>query len=328
MIMKFNNPPKIISSASVVGKKENEGNLCGRYDIVDDKDMFGQDTFEKAESEMQRISLNVALSKIKKGPPDIECIFAGDLINQCTSSSYGLLEYPSPYFGLYGACSTCAESIMLASALVSAGYYKTAAAVTSSHYCSAERQFRYPLEYGGQKTPTSQWTVTGGASFVVSSEGEGPRVVEALPGVTIEKGIMDASNMGAAMAPAAIDTLTRYFEESGMEPDDFDLIVSGDLGYEGYVIVKEYMKDYNLEKYTDCGLIVYDRKKQDMHSGGSGCGCSAVVLSAYLLDEMKKGKLNDVLFIGTGALMSPQSVQQNLPIAGIAHLIRIRNQEL
>ncbi|MBE6563858.1 MAG: stage V sporulation protein AD [Ruminococcaceae bacterium] len=325
MILRFPHAPRILSHASAVGKKESEGFLKGRFDLSDETDLFGQKTFEQAESEMLRLSFNAAAAKGGIKESEVECMLAGDLINQCTSTSYGLLDYNSPHFGLYGACSTCAEGLILAAVLTDGGYCRLVSASTSSHYCSAERQFRYPLEYGGQRTPTAQWTVTGAATFLVGREGDGPRITEAMPGISVEKGIKDASNMGAAMAPAAIETLTRYFEESGTSPSDFDLIATGDLGYEGHAIVHAYMKQYHLFNYTDCGLLIYDREQQDMHAGGSGCGCSAVVLSAYLLDEMKKGRLNDILFIGTGALMSPQSVQQGLPIAGIAHLVRLQN---
>ena len=328
-MIKLVNSPSIISAASVVGKYEHEGPLGDYFDMHDLSDKFGQTTWEKAESEMQRLAMNLALSKINFTDKDIDCIFAGDLINQCTSSAYGLLEFDAPMIGLYGACSTAAEGILLSAMLINAGVYNHTAAVTSSHYCAAERQFRYPLEYGGQRPPTAQWTATGSGAFIIGNEPSGVYITEVLPGRTIDKGINDASNMGAAMAPAAIDTLTRYFTESGNSPDIFDLIVTGDLGAEGYAIVLDYMKKagYNLDNnYSDCGLMLYNRSKYDVHAGASGCGCSAVVLAGFLMDQLKSGKLNDILFIGTGALMSPLSIQQGQSIPGIAHLVRIKNK--
>ncbi|MBQ7968824.1 MAG: stage V sporulation protein AD [Clostridia bacterium] len=325
--IQFDNPPKIISASSVVGRKENEGIFHGKYDIVDETDSFSQDTFEKSESEMQRLAVKKALEKADLTDGDIDALFAGDLTNQCVSSNYGLLNYDIPFFGLYGACSTAAEGIMLSSLMVGYGIFEKAIAVTSSHNCSAERQFRYPLEYGGQHTPTSQWTVTGSGAFVISKNGNGPSVVGCMPGKTIDRGITDINNMGAAMAPSAIDTLSCFFKETDTRPKDYDLIVTGDLGYEGHRIVKELMYENGYDmgtQYKDCGLMIYDRKKQDMHSGGSGCGCSAVVFAAHIYEELCNGKLGNVLFLGTGALMSPTSVQQGLSIPGIAHLIHIK----
>lgn len=330
-LIKLNNAPSIISSASVVGSKEYEGPLGGLFDFHDNDNTFGQKTWEKSEAEMQKIALNLALSKIKLTDEDIDALFAGDLINQCTSSSYGLLSFNIPFFGLFGACSTAAEGLILASLLVDSGTYKRTAAVTSSHNCSAERQFRTPLEYGGQRTPTSQWTVTGAGAFIVSSDNCGPFVSEVMPGRTIDKGIKDANNMGAAMAPAAIDTLIRFFKQTNTTPDNYGKIITGDLGNEGYGIVVDLMEKegYSIrDKYTDCGLFIYDHEKQDMHAGGSGCGCSAVVLASHFLNEIKKGNLSDILFLGTGALMSPGSIQQGESIPAIAHLVHITKERI
>lgn len=329
-LIKLQNKPAILSAASVVGHQEHEGPLGDYFDMHDKTDKFGHNTWEKSESEMQRRALNLALAKIKLTDKDIGCIFAGDLINQCISSAYGLLEFDTPMFGLYGACSTAAEGITLGAILVNTGIYERAAAVTSSHYCSAERQFRYPIEYGGQRSPTAQWTATGSGAFIIGNEpsDNGLFITEVLPGRSVDKGVNDVNNMGAAMAPAAIDTLKRYFTESGNNPEMFDIIVTGDLGAEGYGIVLDYMKKegYNLDNnFSDCGLMLYDRNRQDVHAGGSGCGCSAVVLAGFLIDQLNTKKLNDVLFVGTGALMSPQSIQQGQNIPGIAHLVRIRN---
>ncbi|MBE6573867.1 MAG: stage V sporulation protein AD [Ruminococcaceae bacterium] len=328
-VIKFKNPPSIISSASVVGRREHEGPFGNKFDIYDEKDSFGMPTWEQSEGEMQRQALNLALSKASLKPCDIDAIFAGDLINQCTSSSYGLLDFDIPYFGLYGACSTCAESLLLSAMAVSSGSFEHCAAVTSSHNCSAERQFRFPLEYGSQRTPTSQWTATASGAFIVSSEGKGPHIVEAMGGISTDMGIKDANNMGAAMAPAAISTLSRYFTATDTKPTDYDKIITGDLGFEGYGIVIDIMgkQGYDMRPvYTDCGLVIYDRQAQDMHAGGSGCGCSAALMASHFLDEIRKGIINDVLFIGTGALLSQMSVQQGLSIPGVAHLVRIKGE--
>ncbi|MBO4353805.1 MAG: stage V sporulation protein AD, partial [Clostridia bacterium] len=257
-----------------------------------------------------------------------DVIFAGDLMNQCTSSAYGVLGFGTPYFGIYGACSTFTEGTALASMMINAGYYEKCAVVTSSHFCSAERQFRFPIEYGGQRTPTAQWTVTGAGAILLSRGGNGPYVKEVMPGIPIDKGITDSSNMGAAMAPAAIDTFTRYFDETGKSPDDFDLILTGDLGREGHGIMCEFMRaaGYDMYRnYNDCGLLIFNAKAQDVHAGGSGCGCAATVFSSYILNNLKLGKINDVLFAATGALMSPDALKQGCSIPGIAHLVRITN---
>jgi len=325
----------LISEASVVGKQEREGPIGDSFDISED-DTFGMDTWEKAESEMQRLSLGCVMSKAGFTENDIDCMLAGDLINQCISSNFGLIDYNIPYIGLYGACSTCAEGIMLGSMLCGSGLGITrCAAVTSSHYCSAERQFRFPLEYGGQRSPTAQWTVTGSGAFILSSECEDvfrsngeyiPQVVECMPGCAIDRGISDVNNMGAAMAPSAVDTLKRYFA-SGHSPEEFDLIVTGDLGIEGSGILIDLMQSegYDISKnHTDCGKIIYNTEGTDKHAGGSGCGCSAVVLAANILTNIITGTLKDILFLGTGALMNPMSLNQKLSIPGIAHLVRIK----
>ncbi len=330
-IISFKNAPGLLAAASVVGKHESEGPLGAYFDLHDSTDRFGKETWEKAESEMQRISFNLALTKSGIREEELDCVFAGDLVNQCTSSAYGLLDFDLPYFGLYGACSTAAEGLLLASCLISSGIAEKAAVTTSSHNCTAERQFRFPLEYGGQRTPTAQWTVTGAATLLLTGGGGDAYVTEALPGRVIDRGITDLTNMGASMAPAAIDTLTRYFRASGISPSRFDLILTGDLGFEGYSIVLELMKKegYDLSgNYTDCGLLIYDRGTQDVHAGGSGCGCSAVVLASYLTALFRKGEIRDVLFCGTGAMMSPMSVQQGQSIPGICHLVRLTKERM
>lgn len=321
-ILTFREGAFIVSAASVVGKREYDGPLGDCFDLHDATDKFGMKTWERAESEMQRLAFNTALAKASASERDVDAIFAGDLLNQCVGSSYGLLDFDIPYFGLYGACSTAAESLMLSAMMTSAGYFSTCAAVTSSHYCSAERQYRTPLEYGAQRTPTAQWTVTGAGAFLVRRTGK-IRICEALPGIVTEKGITDVSNMGAAMAPAAADTLLRYFR-SGRRPEDFNLIVTGDLGFEGGSVLCELLLSEGVDirpRYNDCGMMIYHRKKQDMHAGGSGCGCSAVVLASHLCPRLEQGILKKILFVGTGAMMSPASIQQGEAIPAVAHLL-------
>ena len=323
-ILKFDGAA-IVATGSAVGKNEHEGPLGACFDLHDDTDRFGQKTWEKSESEMQRLALNMALGKIEASERDVDALFAGDLLNQCVSSAYGLLDFDIPYFGLYGACSTAIEGLMLSAMMCSAGYFSTCAAVTSSHYCSAERQYRTPLEYGAQRSPTAQWTVTGSGAFLVRREGA-VRIAEALPGIVREKGINDASNMGAAMAPAAADTLLRYFRYADASPDDFDRIITGDLGHEGGEILCELLAAEGIDisrQYDDCGTMIYDRERQDMHAGGSGCGCSAVVLASHLYPRLSRGELKNILVIGTGAMMSPASIQQGEAIPAVAHLIRL-----
>ncbi len=336
-------PVYIISSASVVGLEEIDGPLGTHYDYHDKKDdTFGCETWEKAESEMQRMALAMALSKVGKAPGEMGMLFAGDLLNQCIGSSYGLLEYDIPYIGLYGACSTAAEGLMLGALMCGGGNVQRCASVASSHNASAERQFRSPLEYGGQRTPTAQWTVTGAGAYIISSVKEdilfqkkspkyAARITAVCPGISLDAGVNDITNMGAAMAPAAADTIIRHLKESGQRENDIDLILTGDLGYEGTVILRDLMKaeGYNIDDiHNDCGLMIYDRQRQDKHAGGSGCGCSAVVLASYILGKIASGMYGKVLFVGTGALMSPMSLQQGLSIPGIAHLVQIEGEKL
>ena len=323
-VLRPNDPPSVAGYAAVVGGKEYEGPLGAEFDLHDETGEFGMDTWEKSESEMQRLALNLALAKGNCGEDMPEAIFAGDLMNQCTGSAYGLLGFGKPYFGLYGACSTFAEATVLASLLIGAGYLENAAAISSSHFCSAERQFRFPLEYGGQRAPTAQWTATAAGAMILRSSGEGPYVTEVVPGVIVDKGISDVNNMGAAMAPAAIDTLTAYFTETGKSPCDFDLILTGDLGREGHGIALSLMKKRGWDMtavYNDCGLLLYGGHSQDVHCGGSGCGCSASVICGHILKRFAKGELKDVLYLATGALMSPGSLKQGASIPGIAHLV-------
>ncbi len=321
----------LADAATAVGHEEGTGPLGDYFDHRDfADDTFGKDTWEKAESEMQRIAANILLSRRKLSASDIDYLFAGDLLNQCTASGYGLLSFDIPYFGLYGACSTAAEGLLLGALTVGA-YGGRAMTVASSHFCSAERQFRFPMEYGSQRPPTAQWTVTGAGVFLLSdrrqdSEGVTPYICEVMPGIAVDRGITDANNMGAAMAPAVVSTLTRYFRESGKKPSDFDGIFTGDLGSEGSSLLLEFMQEegYDIRGVQkDCGCLIYDAAATDKHAGASGCGCSATVLAGYVRNALKTGAMSDILFVGTGALLSPMSVQQGQSIPGVAHLVRI-----
>ena len=319
----------ICASGTVVGGMEHAGPLGHCFDFYNDKDRFGQDTWEKAESEMQRMAFATAMGKAGVQVSDVDLLFAGDLLNQCVGSSYGLLSYDVPYIGLYGACSTCAEGILLASAIISGGHAEVAAAVTSSHNAAAERQFRTPVEYGGQRPPTGQWTVTGAGGFILSTPSiAGNRalahVTAGMAGIVLDRGVNDANNMGAAMAPAAADTLTRYLQATNTSPADYDAIVTGDLGFEGGTLLGDLLRAEGIDisdRYNDCGRMIFAREEQDVHGGGSGCGCAAVVLAAHLLPMLESGSLHRMLFLATGAMMSPDSIKQGQSIPGVAHLL-------
>ncbi len=313
----------LVSSAAVVGRKEGEGPLADSFDRIVRDPYAGQKSWEKAESELQKQAVTLALQKANLPANEIDVMLSGDLINQCTPSCYAAAPLGIPMLGLFGACSTAAESLALGSLMVESGAAEHALCLTSSHFCTAERQFRTPLAYGGQRSPTAQWTVTGAGAFVLAKEGA-LKIKGVCIGRPVDMGVRDVSNMGAAMAPAACDTLTRFFRDTGKAPCDFDLILTGDLGSIGHRIVGEQMSSQGLplgERYEDCGLLVYDVKRQDMHAGGSGCGCSAVVLAGHVISKMKQGLYSNVLLAGTGALMSPMSLQQGDAIVGIAHLI-------
>lgn len=321
----------IVAAASVVGKMEKQGPLGACFDLHSADDRFGQKTWEKAEAEMQRLALNTALAKGELDETGLDAIFSGDLLNQCIGAAYGLKDFTVPYFGLYGACSTAAEGLILSSLLVTGGALRRAAAVASSHNCTAERQYRSPIEYGAQRAPTAQWTATAAGAFVVGDCAESEVLIRGvMPGIVIEKGIKDSANMGAAMAPAAADTLLRFFAATETSPTDFDLIATGDLGYEGGDILCELMQMEGVDirpVYNDCGMMLYSRDTQDTHAGGSGCGCSASVVASYLLPKLAAGDLRRVLMLGTGAMMSPQSIQQGECIPAVAHLVLLESKE-
>lgn len=325
----FSSPPAVAGFAGVVGKKEGEGPLAAYFDLIGQDDTFGETSWEKAESTMQRLALQTALNKAGHPSAALDYLFAGDLLNQCIASSFAAREQNIPFLGLYGACSTMAESLALASMAVDGGFASLAAAVASSHFCSAERQYRTPLEYGGQRTPTAQWTVTGAGAVVLSQEGQGPYITHATIGRIVDKGIKDANNMGAAMAPAAFDTISSHFSDTGRRPSDYDLILTGDLGHLGKELLLDLFHADGIEfaNLEDCGTLIYDRQRQDVHCGGSGCGCSAAVLTGYLLKGMQKGRWKRLLFCGTGALLSPTSTMQGESIPGICHAVAISNSK-
>lgn len=319
-------PPFLVAHAAVGGKKEGEGPLKRYFDHLSGDDSMGEKSWEKAEQKMQKLALQIALEKWGKTPQALDYLLAGDLLNQCISSSFAARETQVPFLGLYGACSTMGESISLAALLLDAGAARAAAAVTSSHFCTAERQYRTPLAYGGQRTPTAQWTATAAGCSILASQGKGPRITHVTTGKIVDKGIADANNMGAAMAPAAADTLVAHFRETGREPGYYDLVVTGDLGQLGREILLELTKEDGVDLsgcHNDCGLLLYDLQKQDVHCGGSGCGCAASVLNGYLLRQMAEGALKKILFCPTGALLSPTSSQQGETIPSIAHAVAI-----
>lgn len=329
-ILRFSNV-YLAETATTVGKKESEGPLSDFFDSHEEDVYFGTDTFEKAESEMVKRTLNLLLGKTNKTPEEISMLLGGDLLNQCVATSFAVAKTQIPFLGLYGACSTIIESAIVASSFINGGLSENAAILASSHFCTAERQYRYPLEYGSQKTPTSQNTVTGCGSYLLQNEQTPFRIKEAVIGKIVDNGIKDANNMGAAMAPAAVDTILRYFNESGAKPEEFDIIATGDLGIEGHEISVELLKRCGLNlgnNYTDCGMLIYDIKKQDIHSGASGCGCMATVFGGYLFKRMKRNELKNVLLIGTGALLNRNSSLQKESIPSIAHLIHITREEI
>ena len=327
----FDTPPVITSWASIAGKKESEGPLASCFDLTSQDTYFGQKTWEQAEKRMQQLALRKLTEKADIKFQDLDLIFSGDLLNQCICSSFSMRNMGIPHLGLYGACSTMAESLLLASITVGGEFADKVAAMTSSHFAASERQYRFPLGYGGQRTPTSQWTVTGAGAALVCSEGKGPKITACTIGTVTDLGIKDANNMGAAMAPAALDTIRSHFQDLNTSASDFDLIVTGDLGKIGKELLLELAKREGMAlggKLVDCGTLVFDTENQDVHAGGSGCGCSAITLCGHLLDRLNQGKLKKILFCGTGALLSPTSTQQGLPIPGVCHAVAISGGQI
>ncbi|MBO5167229.1 MAG: stage V sporulation protein AD [Lachnospiraceae bacterium] len=315
----------INGNASVVGKKEGEGPLGSLFDMVGEDDMFGCNTWEEAESSLQKDAVYLALGKAKRKPEDMRYIFAGDLLGQSIATSFGIMNYNIPLLGVYGACSTCGESLTVGSMAVSGGFAKEVVCVTSSHFASAEKEFRFPLAYGSQRPLSASWTVTGSGAFVLGDE-KGENCQAKITGMTVGKivdfGLKDSLNMGACMAPAAAATIVAHFIDYNSQPKDYDKIITGDLGSVGQRVLLDLLRDKGFDiadRHMDCGMEIYDPKKQDTHAGGSGCGCCAVTLSAYILKQLAEKNWKKVLFVPTGALLSKISFNEGQTVPGIAH---------
>lgn len=321
----FENGVYVHSFAAVAGKKEGEGPMRDWFDQIFTDEYLRQDSFEKAESMLQKEALEMAMKKGDLKPENLNYVFAGDLLNQCIGSSFGIRDMGIPFVGMYGACSTMMLSLGMASTFVESGAAKLAAAVTSSHFCSSERQFRFPLEYGSQRPPTAQWTVTAAGCCIVSSKKSNLRINAYTAGEIVDLGITDANNMGAAMAPAAADTLLNFFKDTDTKPEDYDYVFTGDLGFVGSELFLELLARHGvtLNNHRDCGKLMFDRKKQDVHSGGSGCGCVGSLFCSYILESLKRGDWSKVLVMGTGALLSTVSAGQGESVPSIAHLVEI-----
>ncbi|MBQ2663600.1 MAG: stage V sporulation protein AD [Clostridia bacterium] len=327
--IKIERPVYIRETAAIVGVKEGEGPLSEEFDEVLTDDTLGEKTWEKSESALQKKAAYKALDKAGMKQDEIDYALAGDLINQCIGAHYSMRDMDIPFLGLYGACSTMTESLSIGSMLIGGGFANNVMCLTSSHFCTAEKQFRNPLEYGGQRTPSAQWTVTGSGCAILSAEKGMARITAVTSGKVIDKGINDLSNMGAAMAPAAIDTLLAHFKATNTKPQDYDLILTGDLGHIGSDIIIDLMQKegYDLRNiHNDCGKLIFDREKQDTHAGGSGCGCCASVLCGHIMKEINRGKLRRMLVMATGALMNPMIVQQGESIPCIAHAVEIEKE--
>ena len=323
--IKFDTPPTILECASIVGPKEAQGPLAKYFDQTLEDEFWGEKTWEKAESKIIKETVNTVISKSGIPSDKIDYIFAGDLLNQCISSSFGLRELNIPFLGVFGACSTFVESLSLGAVFVES-VAENVLCATSSHFCSAEKQFRFPLELGNQRPPTSQWTVTGAGASIITKNGSGPYITYITPGKIVDMGIKDTNNMGSAMFPAFADTLISHFEDTGRKPSYYDAIISGDLGYVGKDIVIDILKSkgYNIKSnYNDCGVLIFDKTSQDTHSGGSGCACCGTVFSGYFFKQLKEKKIKKMLLIATGALTNSTTAQQGESIPGIAHAISI-----
>lgn len=324
--IKLEIPVSISATSSVVGPKEGEGPLKANFDIILEDILSGTDSWEQAESAFAKKSFESLMKKANKTPDDIQYILSGDLLNQSMGTNFGIRDLQIPFFGLFGACSTIGEAMSLGAMIIDGGYADTIIAGASSHFCSAEKQFRFPLELGTQRPPTSTWTVSGSGSCILEKSGSSPYITHITTGKIVDMGIKDANNMGAAMAPAAIDVLCAHFKDTGRSPDYYDIIATGDLGYIGHELVKKLIEDegYKLgNNYTDCGILIFDKEMQDTHSGGSGCGCAAVTFAGHFYKQLIKGDIKKLLFIPTGALMSQTSALQGESIPSIAHAVAI-----
>ena len=326
--LQFERAPYILSSANIVGKKEGEGPLGKCFDVVGEDDKFGQNTWEEAESTLQKEAFTMAVGKAKLKPEDIRYLFSGDLLGQNIATSFGLMDTQVPLFGLYGACSTCGEALSLGAMCVAGGYADYVAAVTSSHFASAEKQFRFPLEYANQRPLSATWTVTGSGAFVLGTRRSKARITGITTGKIVDYGIKDSMNMGAAMAPAAADVIAANLSDFGRTPQDYDKIITGDLGTIGQEILIDLLKykGYDISGvHLDCGIEIYDADAQGTGAGGSGCGCSAVTLSAKFLKQVEEGKDHRILFVPTGALLSTVSFNEGKNVPGIAHAVVIEH---
>ena len=324
--IKFGNPPYILGAAAVAGPKEIDGPMARYFDRVSEDATFGKDSWEEGESEMVRQAVTLAIQKAGIVKQDIRYIFAGDLLGQLIASTFGIKDMEIPVFGLYGACSTCGEALSLASMTVAAGYADNVIAEASSHYGSAEKQFRFPLEYGNQRPLSATWTVTGSGAFVVSDRESDVCIQGVTTGQIVDYGVKDSLNMGACMAPAACDTIARNLQDFHRKPSDYDAIFTGDLGMVGQTILFDLLteKGFDISSvHQDCGMLIYDPQTQDTHSGGSGCGCAASVLAGYILPGIIQKKWKRILFVPTGALLSKVSFNEGDPIPGIAHAVVI-----
>ena len=322
----FDNPPYIIEGASVVGKKEGEGPLGKLFDIVKEDPMMEQDSWEEAESLLQKEAISKVLLKSNLNTEDIRYIFAGDLLGQLIASTFGILEYEIPFFGLYGACSTIGEALSIGAITVEANNAENVLALASSHFASAERQFRFPLAYGNQRPYAATWTVTGAGAVIIGKNKSFAKITGITTGKIVDFGVKDAQNMGACMAPAAADVIYTHFKDFNTKPEDYDKIITGDLGIVGKTILNDLLRDkgYDIStKHMDCGIEMFDDSTQDTHAGGSGCGCAATVLTSYVFKQLKKGAWKKILFIPTGALMSTVSFNEGNSVPGIAHLVQI-----
>jgi stage V sporulation protein AD len=328
--IRFDNAPSIFSYASAVGPMEGKGPLADYFDYIGEEATLGENnSWEKAEVILQKSAFRAALEKGQLAETDISFIFAGDLLNQCTCSSYGIRDFDIPFVGLFGACTTMAESLALASVFVESGLAQNAAAMTSSHFCSAERQFRFPVNYGGQRPPTSQWTATAAGCAVVAPRKDPPYVKAVTFGKVTDMGVKDVNNMGGAMAGSAYETISTHLSNTNQNINDFDMILTGDLGSVGSGLLIDLFKRDDIDianVHADCGMILYKMEEQDVHAGASGCGCSASVLCGLILSRIIEKKLNNVLFVGTGALMSPTMIQQGESIPAVAHAVHISSQ--
>ena len=324
--IRFENAVSISAAASIVGPREGQGPLARYFDTILEDELLGEKSWEQAESMIVKQSVQLATQKASLRHSDIDFIFAGDLLNQTIATTFGIQQFNIPFFGIFGACSTFGEGLGLGAMAIDGGFAANVLASASSHFCASEKQFRFPLELGGQRPPTASWTVTGSGSAVLRKEGAGPYVKSFTVGKIVDMGVKDVNNMGAAMVPAAVDTLTAHFKDLGIQPHDYDVIATGDLGHYGYELLTRLMLEAGCDiraNYIDCGMEIFDSETQDTHAGGSGCGCSAVTFCGWLYDRLQKGEIKKLLLVPTGALLSPTSALQGANIPGIAHAVSI-----